>query len=134
MNKIFIIFILFIFANLPRDRCSKKSSVLCFKNTYTKLAQFVTVKLLLLMSYWHYIDFIHQVKDKIAGEDRKKITDKCDETIRWLDSNPEASKEEYQDKLQEMEQIANPIIRNLYSAAQNDGMADEEEFFDDADL
>jgi heat shock protein 1/8 len=27
------------------------------------------------------------VKDKISEEDRKKITDKCDEAIKWLDAN-----------------------------------------------
>jgi molecular chaperone DnaK (HSP70) len=28
-----------------------------------------------------------KVKDKISEEDRKKITDKCDEAIKWLDAN-----------------------------------------------
>jgi len=28
-----------------------------------------------------------KVKDKISEDDRKKITDKCDEAIKWLDAN-----------------------------------------------
>lgn len=28
-----------------------------------------------------------KLKDKISEDDRKKITSKCDETIKWLDSN-----------------------------------------------
>ncbi len=28
-----------------------------------------------------------KVKDKISEEDRKKIADKCDEAIKWLDAN-----------------------------------------------
>ena len=28
-----------------------------------------------------------KVKDKISEEDRKKISDKCDEAIKWLDAN-----------------------------------------------
>ncbi len=28
-----------------------------------------------------------KVKDKISEEDKKKITDKCDEAIKWLDAN-----------------------------------------------
>jgi heat shock protein 1/8 len=28
-----------------------------------------------------------KVKDKISEEDRNKITQKCDEAIKWLDAN-----------------------------------------------
>ena len=28
-----------------------------------------------------------KVKDKISEDDMKKITDKCDEAIKWLDAN-----------------------------------------------
>jgi L1 cell adhesion molecule like protein len=28
-----------------------------------------------------------KVKEKISEEDRKKISDKCDEAIKWLDAN-----------------------------------------------
>merc|ERR1719357_492514 len=35
-----------------------------------------------------------KVKDKISEDDRKKITDKCDEAIKWLDANQLAEVEE----------------------------------------
>merc|ERR1719309_1808511 len=56
-------------------------------------------------------------KDKVSGSDRKIITDKCDETIKWLDMNQTAEKDEYEDKQKDIEQVCNPIIQNLYSEA-----------------
>merc|ERR1719382_900356 len=57
-----------------------------------------------------------KVKDKVSASDRKTITDKCDETIKWLDGNQTAEKDEYEDKQKELEQICNPIIQKLYGA------------------
>ena len=36
-----------------------------------------------------------ELKDKISESDRKLILDKCEETIRWLDSNQTAEKDEF---------------------------------------
>merc|ERR1712213_299239 len=45
--------------------------------------------------------------DKISEDDKKKITDKCDEAIKWLDAN----------QLAEVEGVCNPIITKLYQQA-----------------
>ena len=58
-----------------------------------------------------------KAKDKISESDRKIINDKCDETIKWLDMNQTAEKEEYSDKQKEVEGICNPIITKLYQQA-----------------
>merc|ERR1712025_579697 len=58
-----------------------------------------------------------KAKDKISESDRKIINDKCDETIKWLDMNQTAEKEEYTDKQKEVEGICNPIITKLYQQA-----------------
>jgi len=58
-----------------------------------------------------------KVKDKIPEEDRKKILDKVQDTIRWLDANQLADKEEFEHKQKEMEGICNPIITKLYQSA-----------------
>merc|ERR1719225_191089 len=42
-----------------------------------------------------------KVKDKIGEDEKKKIVDKCDETIKWLDANQLAEVEEFQDKQKE---------------------------------
>jgi len=58
-----------------------------------------------------------KVKDKIPEEDRKTILDKVQDTIRWLDANQLADKEEFEHKQKEMEGICNPIITKLYQGA-----------------
>merc|ERR1711945_65586 len=58
-----------------------------------------------------------KVKDKISEDDRKAISDKCDEAIKWLDANQLAEVEEFADKQKEVEAVCNPIITKLYQSA-----------------
>jgi len=57
--------------------------------------------------------------DKISAEDKKDLQDSIDETLDWLDENPEADKEDYDEKQKEVENIANPIMRQMYSGGKN---------------
>jgi len=64
-----------------------------------------------------------KVKDKISEDDRKAITDKCDEAIKWLDANQLAEVEEFSAQQKEVEGVCNPIITKLYADAGGaDGM------------
>jgi len=56
-------------------------------------------------------------KDKISDDDRTKILEACNDTIKWLDMNQLGEKEEYEHKQKEIEQICNPIITKMYAAA-----------------
>merc|ERR1712141_820286 len=58
-----------------------------------------------------------KVADKISEDDKKKITDKCDEAIKWLDANQLAEVEEFSDKQKEVEAVCIPIITKLYQQA-----------------
>jgi len=58
-----------------------------------------------------------KLKDKISADDKKKIVDKCQEIITWLDANSLAEKEEFEDKQKELEGVCNPIITKLYQGA-----------------
>jgi len=58
-----------------------------------------------------------KVKDKISEDDRKAISDKCDEAIKWLDANQLAEVEEFNEKQKEVEGVCNPIITKLYADA-----------------
>merc|ERR1712128_185309 len=58
-----------------------------------------------------------KVKDKISEDDMKKISDKCDEAIKWLDANQLAEVEEFNDEQKEVEGVCNPIITKLYQGA-----------------
>ena len=56
-------------------------------------------------------------KGKISDEDRSAIKQKCEEAIRWLDGNQTAEKEEYADKLAEVEAVCKPIVTKMYGSA-----------------
>merc|ERR1712121_302524 len=65
-----------------------------------------------------------KVKDKISADDQKTVVDKCDEVLKWLEENMDASKEEYDAKQKEIEGVCNPIITKLYQAGgMPEGMA-----------
>merc|ERR1711992_28919 len=56
--------------------------------------------------------------DNISAEDKKELQDIVDETLDWMDENPESEKEDYDAKQKEVENIANPIMRNMYAAGE----------------
>uniref|UniRef100_A0A915PLQ2 Heat shock protein 70 n=1 Tax=Setaria digitata TaxID=48799 RepID=A0A915PLQ2_9BILA len=58
-----------------------------------------------------------KLKGKISSDDRRKIEDKCNEVIRWLDSNQTAEKDEFEHQQKELEAICNPIITKMYQSA-----------------
>jgi L1 cell adhesion molecule like protein len=64
------------------------------------------------------------MNDENNEKGKNKIMDKCDETIKWLDANQLGEKEEFDDKLKEIEGICNPIITKMYQAAGGAGMPD----------
>jgi len=57
------------------------------------------------------------MSEALSPEDKKELQDIIDETLDWMDENPEADKEDYDAKQKEVEQVANPIMRNFYSGA-----------------
>eukprot|EP00536_Pseudo-nitzschia_multiseries_P001708 jgi/Psemu1/322215/estExt_fgenesh1_pg.C_220016 len=70
------------------------------------------------------------IADNISAEDKKELQDMIDETLDWMDENPEADKEDYDEKMKEVEQVANPIMRNVYSGGSG-GDEDAGDFGDD---
>jgi len=58
-----------------------------------------------------------KLKDKISEEDKKKILEKCNEIIHWLDANQTAEKDEFESQLKEVESVCSPIITKLYASA-----------------
>merc|ERR1712054_654330 len=72
------------------------------------------------------------VADKIEASEKNELISLIDESLDWLEENPEAEADEYSDKQKEVEQVANPIMRKVY---QGEGMpgdsGDEEDFGDD---
>merc|ERR1719391_2001731 len=55
-----------------------------------------------------------KLKEKISEDEKRTMSSKCDEALKWLDSNQLAEVEEFQDKQKEVEAVCNPIISKLY--------------------
>jgi len=68
------------------------------------------------------------VADKMSPQDKKELEDIIDEALDWMEENPESDKEDYDEKRKEVEQVANPLMRDLYS-----GDAGEEDMGDFGD-
>lgn len=55
-----------------------------------------------------------KLKDRISQEDRKKLMQKCEQTVAWLENNQLAEKDEYQHKQKELLEACQPVISQLY--------------------
>jgi len=55
-----------------------------------------------------------KLADKLAGEDKEVVERAVNDAISWMDSNQEASKEEFEGKLKELESTVNPILAKAY--------------------
>jgi L1 cell adhesion molecule like protein len=54
-----------------------------------------------------------EVKNKISHDDKIRLEKAVDETVSWLDSNPSAEKEEYEEKQKALEGVAMPILQKM---------------------
>ncbi|KAG0743073.1 hypothetical protein G6F57_005943 [Rhizopus arrhizus] len=55
-----------------------------------------------------------KVASKIEAGDKEKLENAVKEAIDWLDNSHEASKEEYESRQKELEEVANPIMMKMY--------------------
>lgn len=75
------------------------------------------------------------VSEKIQPAEKTELMSLIDETLDWLEENPEADADEYSDKQKEVEKVSNPIMRKVYAGSGGPGGAsaggDDEDFGDD---
>jgi heat shock protein 5 len=57
----------------------------------------------------------------ISPQDKKELQDMIDETLDWMDENPEAEKDDYSEKQKEIEKVSNPIMRQFYAGKGGEG-------------
>ena len=55
-----------------------------------------------------------QFASKISSEDKKAIEDMTKEALDWMDAHQDATKEEYEAKIKEVEGKIQPIFAKLY--------------------
>ena len=75
-----------------------------------------------------------KLANKLASEDKLTVEEAIKETLDWLDDNQNAEKEEYEEKLKEIEAICNPIVSKVYQQGEDmSGDDTHEDDFDDHD-
>jgi len=58
-----------------------------------------------------------KLKDKFSDDDKKAVSEKANEILKWLEENQSAEKDEFEHQQKEMEKVFNPIITKVYQAA-----------------
>ncbi|PRD36149.1 UNVERIFIED_CONTAM: Heat shock protein cognate 4 [Trichonephila clavipes] len=61
----------------------------------------------------------------VANNEKQALVNKINDTLRWMETNPQATKEEYDLKQKELEAIWNPMVKNLYGNMYNNQAASD---------
>ncbi|KAK1665297.1 hypothetical protein QYE76_053456 [Lolium multiflorum] len=71
-----------------------------------------------------------KMADAMESDEKEKVEEAVREANDWLDGNPEAEKEDYDEKLRELEEVCNPVISAVYQrsgGAPGDNSAEEDD-------
>jgi heat shock protein 5 len=74
-----------------------------------------------------------KLKDKLESDEKEKIEKVVSEALEWLDENGDADKEDYEEKLKEVQDVCNPIVAKLYAESGEGGGGGEEDDLDGHD-
>jgi len=73
-----------------------------------------------------------KLAEKLSDEDKGTIKDALTDASDWLNANSDAEKDDFEDKLKELQSTCDPIISKVYQSQGGQGGADDaEEEFDD---
>lgn len=68
-----------------------------------------------------------KLADKIDSDDKEKIENTMKEALDWLDDNQNAEKEDFDEKLKEVEAVCNPVIRQVYEKSGGSSSSSDDE-------
>ncbi|XP_044471859.1 luminal-binding protein 5-like [Mangifera indica] len=68
-----------------------------------------------------------KIGDKIDSDDKEKIENTLKEALEWLDDNQNAEKDEFDEKLKEVEYVCNPVIKQAYEKSGASSAKNEED-------
>jgi len=88
------------------------------------------------------LDDEEKLGGKVSEEDKETLRDACNEVISWMESNPDADRDDYKEKQAEFDEIVQPILKDLYQAPGGGGGpqggypggGEEEDYGDHEDL
>lgn len=65
--------------------------------------------------------------EKLDSDDKEKIETAIEDALSWLDANSDAEKEEYEEKLKEVQDVAQPIVSKVYAESGGAAEGDDED-------
>ncbi|RID48794.1 hypothetical protein BRARA_I05279 [Brassica rapa] len=69
---------------------------------------------------------LEKLAEKISYEDKAKMEVVLKEALEWLEENVNAEKDDYEEKLKEVESVCNPVIKSVYEKTSGESEEDEE--------
>merc|ERR1711992_8361 len=72
------------------------------------------------------IDDDEKLGGKLSEEDKDTIREAAEEATSWVSDNSDAELEDYKEKLQELNEIVQPIVQDLYGDEGAGGMDDDD--------
>lgn len=68
---------------------------------------------------------LEKLAEKIGEEDKEKMEEVLKEALEWLEENVNAEKDDYEEKLKEVESVCNPVIKSVYEKTKGESEDDE---------
>ncbi|KAL3925183.1 MAG: hypothetical protein SGILL_000575 [Bacillariaceae sp.] len=68
------------------------------------------------------------LEGKLSEDDKTTLTQAIDDGLNWMEDNPAAEKDEYDEKQKEVEGIANPILKRAYESGATAGAQPDDDF------
>lgn len=72
-----------------------------------------------------------KLAEKISEDDKEKIEEVLKEALEWLEENVNAEKDDYEEKLKEVESVCNPVIKPVYEKTGGESEEDGEDGHDE---
>lgn len=66
-----------------------------------------------------------KLAEKISDEDKEKMEEALKEALEWLEENVNAEKNEYDEKMKEVESVCNPVIKSVYEKTEGESEEDD---------
>jgi len=57
--------------------------------------------------------------DNLTSDEKDEVNRKCEEVLKWMESNSLAEKEEYDHQMSEMQKVCSPVMAKLHGAGQS---------------
>merc|ERR1719221_1513227 len=79
------------------------------------------------------IDDEEKLGGKLSDEDKETIKEACEEATEWVSENQDADLEDYKEKLQELQELVNPIVSGVYAGDGGEAYESDDDDWDDHD-